>query len=194
MTDSVLKPCPFCEFPLVDIADRYSRDKWGDRHFEGYSCCCRRCAASGPEKPTEAEATAAWNIRAQSAEIERLRAAAQSALRREFGWGSKLYVALAGEGDMSYWCDDRHLLTEQRRLDAEQQRAAEKIKEALAKYGKPNAKGHITRFSDSSLYDETCVLCGMVDGSLMSPVKHSVDNTECPHADEVRAALEGDEA
>ena len=56
----------------------------------------------------------------------------------------------------------------------------DKIKAAIEKYGQPNELGHVTRFSDSSLYDEKCVLCGMTDGSLMMPVKHTVYDTSCP--------------
>jgi hypothetical protein len=52
--------------------------------------------------------------------------------------------------------------------------------EALKRYGQPNAMGHITRYSDSSIYDEKCVMCGMTDGSLMWPVKHDIYNTRCP--------------
>lgn len=55
-----------------------------------------------------------------------------------------------------------------------------KVQAAIAKYGKPNKHGHVTRFSDSSLYDEKCVLCGMVDGSLMSPRTETINNTDCP--------------
>lgn len=30
---------------------------------------------------------------------------------------------------------------------------------------------HVTRFSDSSLYDEVCMLCGAIDDGLESPCK-----------------------
>lgn len=50
----------------------------------------------------------------------------------------------------------------------------------IEKYGQPNEMGHITRFSDSSLYDEKCVLYGMTDGSLMWPVASDIYNTPCP--------------
>lgn len=53
--------------------------------------------------------------------------------------------------------------------------------EALKRYGQPNEMGHITRFSDSSIYDEKCVMCGMVDGSLMMPAKQNIYNTRCPN-------------
>jgi hypothetical protein len=32
------------------------------------------------------------------------------------------------------------------------------------KFSKPDKFGHVTRYSDSSLYDEVCVLCGGTDG------------------------------
>jgi hypothetical protein len=35
--------------------------------------------------------------------------------------------------------------------------------EAIEKYGAADENGHVTRFSDSSLYDEVCVLCGAQD-------------------------------
>lgn len=41
---------------------------------------------------------------------------------------------------MSYWCDDRKLLIEQRRLEAQQQRALQKIRrrfECMCPYGEP---------------------------------------------------------
>jgi hypothetical protein len=52
--------------------------------------------------------------------------------------------------------------------------------EALKRYGQPNKMGHITRYSDSSVYDEKCVMCGLTDGSLMMPVKRDIYNTPCP--------------
>ena len=36
--------------------------------------------------------------------------------------------------------------------------------EAIERYGQPDKCGHITRFSDSSFYDEKCVMCGATDG------------------------------
>lgn len=53
--------------------------------------------------------------------------------------------------------------------------------EALEKYGEPDNMGHIVRYSDSSLYDEVCVLCGLTDGSLMAPVPRTTINTRCPN-------------
>ena len=35
--------------------------------------------------------------------------------------------------------------------------------EAIEKYGEADERGHVTRFSDSSFYDEVCVLCGATD-------------------------------
>lgn len=35
--------------------------------------------------------------------------------------------------------------------------------EAIEKYGTADERGHVTRFSDSSFYDEVCVLCGATD-------------------------------
>ena len=37
--------------------------------------------------------------------------------------------------------------------------------------------GHVTRFSDSSIYDEVCLLCGMTDSFLS---KDNTLNTVCP--------------
>ena len=54
------------------------------------------------------------------------------------------------------------------------------LEDAIAEYGQPNKHGHVTRFSDSSLYDEKCVLCGMVDGSIMSPREQTIYDTNCP--------------
>ena len=56
--------------------------------------------------------------------------------------------------------------------------------EAVKRYGQPNKMGHITRYSDSSIYDEKCVMCGMVDGSLMMPARQNIYNTRCPAAQE----------
>jgi hypothetical protein len=49
--------------------------------------------------------------------------------------------------------------------------------EAIERFGEPNEMGHITRFSDSSMYDEKCVRCGMVDQA-----KRNIENTPCPDA------------
>jgi len=51
--------------------------------------------------------------------------------------------------------------------------------EAIERYGEPDKMGHVTRFSDSSLYDEVCVLCGLTDGSLMMPRPNTTLNTRC---------------
>lgn len=56
-------------------------------------------------------------------------------------------------------------------------------KEAVERYGEPDEMGHITRFSDSSMYDEICVMCGLVDGVGYTP-KHSIYNTRCSHSPE----------
>jgi hypothetical protein len=48
----------------------------------------------------------------------------------------------------------------------------------VRKYGPPDDMGHITRFSDSSLYDEICVVCGLTDGAGWH-VKSTIDNTRC---------------
>lgn len=45
----------------------------------------------------------------------------------------------------------------------EQTRAS--MDEEIARTQKPNSLGHITRFSDSSIYDERCVLCGGTDAA-----------------------------
>lgn len=45
--------------------------------------------------------------------------------------------------------------------------AAMTKEEAVAKYGPPDAMGHVTRFTDSSLRDFVCVLCGADDGYLI---------------------------
>lgn len=50
--------------------------------------------------------------------------------------------------------------------------------EAIAQYGEPDKMGHVTRFSDSSLHDEICVLCGLVDGVGYTPQKN-IYNTRC---------------
>jgi len=49
---------------------------------------------------------------------------------------------------------------------------------------KPNPKGHITRYSDSSLYDEVCLLCGTTDGwkgrlDELCPNKLELHSTDC---------------
>lgn len=52
--------------------------------------------------------------------------------------------------------------------------------EAIVRYGKPDKMGHITRFSDSSLYDEKCVMCGLVDFHLTAERNHpTIYNTRC---------------
>lgn len=50
--------------------------------------------------------------------------------------------------------------------------------EAIAQYGEPDSMGHVTRFSDSSLHDEICVLCGLVDGVGYTPT-NNIYNTRC---------------
>ena len=55
------------------------------------------------------------------------------------------------------------------------------LKEAIEQYGEPDSLGHVTRFSDSSLYDEVCVICGLTDGSIMAPRPNTIFNTECTH-------------
>ena len=49
---------------------------------------------------------------------------------------------------------------------------------------KPTPKGHITRYSDSSLYDEVCMLCGATDGQAgrldeLCPNKLELRSTDC---------------
>lgn len=39
--------------------------------------------------------------------------------------------------------------------------------ELIEAYGKPDELGHVTRFTDSSVRDYVCVLCGADDGWLI---------------------------
>ena len=53
-----------------------------------------------------------------------------------------------------------------------------------------NKRGHLTRSSDSSIYDEKCTLCGLTDGSLMWRVKRDIYNTDCTVGLSIRARLQ----
>jgi len=53
----------------------------------------------------------------------------------------------------------------------------------------PKERGHVTRFSDSSLYDEKCILCGAVDGMPTLGFPDTLSTTDCPLGLAVRAHL-----
>lgn len=55
MSDKELKPCPFCGTELCEIARSLTEYPYAVR--------CGWCHTEGPERPTKAEAIAAWNKR-----------------------------------------------------------------------------------------------------------------------------------
>src|ERR1700741_1536182 len=52
--------------------------------------------------------------------------------------------------------------------------------EAIAQFGKPDKMGHITRYSDSSFYDERCVMCGLTDPYMGG---NTIFTHRCPSAE-----------
>lgn len=54
----------------------------------------------------------------------------------------------------------------------------------------PKRRGHVTRFSDSSLYDEKCILCDAVDGMPTLGFPDTLSTTDCLIGLAVRAHLE----
>jgi hypothetical protein len=54
-------------------------------------------------------------------------------------------------------------------------------------------RGHVTRFSDSSLYDEKCILCGAVDGMPTLGFPDTLTTTDCQPGLAVRDYLKGQE-
>lgn len=46
--------------------------------------------------------------------------------------------------------------------------------------GKPDEFGHVTRYSDSSLYDEVCVLCGATDARGDDRLERKCPNAKIP--------------
>lgn len=68
-------------------------------------------------------------------------------------------------------------------LRAEVERLRDAVLAALQPL--PN-RGHVTRYSDSSQYDEVCTKCGMTD-AIHS--KQSTRNIDCPHAPAIEARI-----
>jgi len=52
------------------------------------------------------------------------------------------------------------------------------------------SRGHVTRFSDSSLYDFKCIFCGAVDGMPLLGFPDTLSTADCPTGLAVRAILQ----
>jgi hypothetical protein len=50
-------------------------------------------------------------------------------------------------------------------------------------------RGHLTRYSDSSLYDEICIFCGRVDGMPLLGFPNTLDAHDCSTGLAVRAYI-----
>ena len=57
-----------------------------------------------------------------------------------------------------------------------------------------HGRGHVTRYSDSSLYDEKCIFCGAVDGMPTLGFPNTLEAMDCKTGLAVRAYLENSRA
>jgi len=62
VTESVLKPCPFCGEPKADGVTKIIPG-YPDKSTPRYEIVCWKCFGRGPDYDTSAEAIAAWNRR-----------------------------------------------------------------------------------------------------------------------------------
>lgn len=68
--------------------------------------------------------------------------------------------------------------------------------EALTDFQKTmvmSGKAHVTRFSDSSLYDEVCILCGARDNPIRYFEYDAIEKDDCPIGMEYRKVLKGED-
>ena len=85
-------PCPFCKSDQTEIDVSYGDDGW---------VLCTNCGATGPVKPTEAEAIAAWNAPGEKmVALELKRAELQEHLESLTPGGSEFH---GGAGQCVEW-------------------------------------------------------------------------------------------